>query len=99
MLRLFRLSASRPRVTLVRMYRTQDLHVKEIVPLLSPRTFKALSPTPEAVNDSVAQARERVIRILRREDPRLLGVGGPCSIHDQTSARSEERRVGKECRS
>jgi len=68
------------------MYRTQDLHVKEIVPLLSPRALKALAPTPEAVNDSVAQARERVIRILRREDPRLLVVIGPCSIHDQASA-------------
>jgi 3-deoxy-7-phosphoheptulonate synthase len=68
------------------MYRTQDLHVKEIVPLLSPRTLKALSPTPEAVNDSVAFARERVIRILRQEDPRLLVVIGPCSIHDEESA-------------
>ena len=68
------------------MYRTQDLHVKEIVPLLSPRALKALSPTPEAVNDSVALARERVIRILRQEDPRLLVVIGPCSIHDEKSA-------------
>jgi len=68
------------------MYRTQDLHVKEIVPLLSPRALKALSPTPEAVNDAVAQARDRVIRILRQEDPRLLVVLGPCSIHDETSA-------------
>jgi 3-deoxy-D-arabino-heptulosonate 7-phosphate (DAHP) synthase len=40
------------------------LHVKEIVPLLSPRALKALSPTPEAVNAVVAQSRERVIRIL-----------------------------------
>ena len=84
--RRFRLSAPYPRVTLGHMYRTQDLHVKEIVPLLSPRALKALAPTPEAVNDSVAQARERVIRILRREDPRLLVVIGPCSIHDQASA-------------
>ena len=30
---------------LVSMFRTQDLHVKEIVPLLSPRALKALSPT------------------------------------------------------
>ena len=75
------------------MYRTQDLHVKEIVPLLSPRALKALSPTPEAVNDSVAQARERVIRILRREDPRLLVVVGPCSIHDQTSAMEYATRL------
>ena len=40
------------------MYRTQDLHVKEIVPLLAPRALKALSPTPEAVNATVAEARE-----------------------------------------
>jgi 3-deoxy-7-phosphoheptulonate synthase len=68
------------------MYRTQDLHVKEIVPLLSPRALKALAPTPEALNDAVAAARQRVTRILRQEDPRLLVVVGPCSIHDQKSA-------------
>jgi 3-deoxy-7-phosphoheptulonate synthase len=68
------------------MYRTQDIHVKEIVPLLSPRTLKALSPTPDSVNEAVAQARGRVVRILRQEDPRLLVVIGPCSIHDEQSA-------------
>jgi 3-deoxy-7-phosphoheptulonate synthase len=77
------------------MYRTQDLHVKEIVPLLSPRALRALSPTPEAVNDSVAQARERVIRILRQEDPRLLVVIGPCSIHDEKSALEYASRLSQ----
>jgi 3-deoxy-7-phosphoheptulonate synthase len=77
------------------MYRTQDLHVREIVPLLSPRALKALSPAPEAVNDSVAQARERVIRILRQEDPRMLVVIGPCSIHDQKSALEYAQRLNQ----
>ena len=77
------------------MYRTQDLHVKEIVPLLSPRALKALSPTPETVNDSVAQARELVTRILRQEDPRLLVVIGPCSIHDQKSALEYAARLSR----
>src|SRR5580692_7633838 len=77
------------------MYRTQDLHVKEIVPLLSPRTLKALSPTPVTVNDAVAQARERVIRILRQEDPRMLVVIGPCSIHDEKSALEYATRLSK----
>jgi len=72
--------------TLLLMYRTQDLHVKEIIRLLSPRELKALTPTTEAVNATVAQARERVIRILNQEDPRLLVVIGPCSIHDEKSA-------------
>jgi 3-deoxy-7-phosphoheptulonate synthase len=77
------------------MYRTQDLHVKEIVPLLSPRALKALSPTPEAVNDFVAQSRDRVIRILNQQDPRLLVVIGPCSIHDEKSALEYATRLNK----
>ena len=68
------------------MYRTQDLHVKEIVRLLSPRELKAQTPATDAVNATVARSRERVIRILRQEDPRLLVVIGPCSIHDEKGA-------------
>ncbi|HEU6447733.1 MAG TPA: 3-deoxy-7-phosphoheptulonate synthase [Verrucomicrobiae bacterium] len=68
------------------MFRTQDLHVKEIVRLLSPRELRSQSPTSDAANATVARSRERVIRILRQEDPRLLVVIGPCSIHDEKSA-------------
>lgn len=68
------------------MYRTQDLHVREIVRLLSPRELRVQSPTTDAANATVARSRERVIRILRQEDPRLLVVIGPCSIHDEKSA-------------
>ncbi len=68
------------------MYRTQDLHVKEIVPLLSPRALKGQLPTTDESNATVARSRERIIRILRQEDPRLLVVIGPCSIHDEISA-------------
>ncbi|HEY1789208.1 MAG TPA: 3-deoxy-7-phosphoheptulonate synthase [Verrucomicrobiae bacterium] len=68
------------------MYRTQDLHVKEIVRLLSPRELRTHSPSNEAIAATVARSRERIIRILRQEDPRLLVVIGPCSIHDKKSA-------------
>jgi 3-deoxy-7-phosphoheptulonate synthase len=68
------------------MFRTQDLHVKEIVRLLTPRELKAQLLTTDAANATIARSRERVIRILRREDPRLLVVIGPCSIHDEKSA-------------
>jgi 3-deoxy-7-phosphoheptulonate synthase len=82
----FGLSAPAPGVILAFMFRTQDLHVKEIVRLLTPRELKSQSPTPGAVNAMVAHSRERVVRILRREDPRLLVVIGPCSIHDEKGA-------------
>jgi 3-deoxy-7-phosphoheptulonate synthase len=68
------------------MYRTQDLHVKEIVRLLTPRELKQQQPAPDTANATVARSRERVIRILRQEDPRLLVVVGPCSIHDEKGA-------------
>ena len=68
------------------MFQTQDLHVQEIVRLLTPREMKAQLPTTDAANATVARSRERIIRILRREDPRLLVVIGPCSIHDEKGA-------------
>jgi 3-deoxy-7-phosphoheptulonate synthase len=80
---------------LVVMFRTQDLHVKEIVRLLTPRELKAQSPAPDVVNAMVASSRERVIRILRREDPRLLVVIGPCSIHDEKSALEYATRLSR----
>ncbi len=75
------------------MYRTQDLHVKEIVRLLSPRELKTLLPSTEAVAATVARSRERIIRILRQEDPRMLVVIGPCSIHDRKSALEYAERL------
>src|SRR6202142_2663768 len=75
------------------MYRTQDLHVKEIVRLSSPRELKAQTPTGDATNATVARSRERVIRILRQEDPRLLVVVGPCSIHEEKSALDYANRL------
>jgi 3-deoxy-7-phosphoheptulonate synthase len=41
----------------------------------------------------VTASRERVIRILRKLDPRLLVVIGPCSIHDVTSALAYGRKL------
>jgi 3-deoxy-7-phosphoheptulonate synthase len=68
------------------MFPTQNLHVKETVRLITPRALKAELPMSEASNQTVVSGREAVTRILRREDPRLLVVVGPCSIHDVAGA-------------
>jgi 3-deoxy-7-phosphoheptulonate synthase len=68
------------------MLRTQDLRVKEVVRLLTPRALKAELPMTEAANQTVVASRERVNRILQQQDPRLLVVVGPCSIHDVKGA-------------
>jgi 3-deoxy-7-phosphoheptulonate synthase len=68
------------------MLPTQDLHVKQIVPLSPPRAVKAQWPTTEAANATVARGREVIQEILERKERRLLVLVGPCSIHDVKGA-------------
>ena len=68
------------------MLPTQNLHVKEAVRLLTPRALKEQLPASEPVNRAVVTSRQAVTRIFRQQDPRLLVVVGPCSIHDVKGA-------------
>ena len=64
----------------------QNLHVRETVRLISPRALKAELPITDRAARTVAEGRATVKRILHQEDPRLLVVVGPCSIHDPARA-------------
>jgi 3-deoxy-7-phosphoheptulonate synthase len=75
------------------MLPTQNLHVRETVRLLSPQAIKAELPMSEAANRVVVESREVVKRILRKEDPRLLVIVGPCSIHDVDGALEYARKL------
>jgi 3-deoxy-7-phosphoheptulonate synthase len=68
------------------MLPTQNLHVKEAVRLLTPRALKTELAVTETANRAVVASRQCIMRILRQEDPRLLVVVGPCSIHDVKGA-------------
>jgi 3-deoxy-7-phosphoheptulonate synthase len=72
---------------------TQDLRVSRFTRLSPPRAIKAALPAPERATATVIAGRERVGAILRGEDPRLLVVVGPCSIHDPASAREYAARL------
>jgi 3-deoxy-7-phosphoheptulonate synthase len=76
------------------MLATQNLHVKEAVRLLTPRALKAALPASEAINRSVVASRQSVTRILGQQDPRLLVVVGPCSIHDVEGALEYGSKLG-----
>lgn len=68
------------------MFRTQDLRVKEIVRLIEPAALKAALPITDAAGATVFHTREAVKNILHQQDPRLLVIVGPCSIHDTKGA-------------
>lgn len=77
------------------MQPTHDLRVVRTRRLLAPRDLKADLPMTEGSNATVIEGRTTVQRILRREDPRLLVVLGPCSIHDPESALEYARRLAE----
>jgi 3-deoxy-7-phosphoheptulonate synthase len=65
---------------------TNNLRVKESVRLTPPAVLKAGLPMTEKSNQTVVESRNVISKILKQQDPRLLVVVGPCSIHDPKSA-------------
>lgn len=66
---------------------TTDLRITKTHPLTSPAVLAEEFPLVDEAVKFVADQRGSVERILTGEDPRLLVVVGPCSIHDLQSAR------------
>jgi 3-deoxy-7-phosphoheptulonate synthase len=73
--------------------RTEDIRVSEVTRLVSPREVKARLSASTEILAKVAEYREVCRRILRGEDPRLLVIVGPCSIHDPVSAIDYAKRL------
>jgi 3-deoxy-7-phosphoheptulonate synthase len=72
---------------------TENTRVRGVTRLVSPREVKEKIPASPEVLARVADYRETCRRILRGEDPRLLVIVGPCSIHDPVSALDYARRL------
>jgi 3-deoxy-7-phosphoheptulonate synthase len=68
------------------LYRTDDLRIENIRPLLPPAILMEEFPLTERSSSTVARAREQAADILHGRDDRLLVVVGPCSIHDPEAA-------------
>jgi 3-deoxy-7-phosphoheptulonate synthase len=75
------------------MRKTNDLHISETRPLLTPATIKSDLPLSESGAELVASTRDAVRGILRGDDRRLLVVVGPCSIHDVAAALDYGKRL------
>lgn len=75
------------------MPRTENLHIREIVPLITPDDLKAQLPLGEDASRVVSEARAAIQNMLHREDARMLAIVGPCSIHDRKGAIEYARRL------
>ncbi|PSH28733.1 3-deoxy-7-phosphoheptulonate synthase [Yersinia pseudotuberculosis] len=68
------------------MYKTDELRTARIDSLITPQQLAEKLPISEVIADNVTTSRKRIEKILIGEDPRLLVVIGPCSIHDLDAA-------------
>ncbi|UUO04895.1 3-deoxy-7-phosphoheptulonate synthase [Blastopirellula sp. J2-11] len=75
------------------MHQTDNVNVRSIEKLVSPREIKQDISVAEESQDFVFESREHIKRILSGEDDRMLAVVGPCSIHDPATALDYARRL------
>ena len=71
----------------------QDVHVRDTIPLVAPRYLKSEEQVTDAAMQTVIESREAVRRVLAGEDPRMMVVVGPCSIHDHRAAFEYAQRL------
>ena len=69
----------------------ENLRVESITRLITPNELKEKLPPTDDACRTVASGREAVRAVLKRRDPRLLVITGPCSIHEIGRASCRER--------
>lgn len=69
-----------------------DIHVSSNLPLPTPGELLQGQPRTESDADFIFQSRREIREIIFGNDPRLLVIAGPCSIHDVAAGREYARR-------
>ena len=71
----------------------ENLNVESQEILITPAEIKKRLPIPAKAASTIDQGRQAVQSILKGQDPRLLVVVGPCSIHDTKAAMDYAQRL------
>ena len=72
---------------------TANLRIKSLEPLVPPARLCAVLPLDAAARRTILAGRLAVERSLGGQDPRLMAIVGPCSIHDPEAARDYAARL------
>ncbi len=78
------------------LWATDDIRIKAIKPLIPPAILMEELPLSDTTSELIALTRNRITDCLRGEDPRLVTVVGPCSIHDPVAALEYAARLKRE---
>ncbi len=77
------------------MSRVTDLHVSSNVALPSPLEMLDRHPASDRDAQFVGRCRQEIRDIIFGDDPRMLVVAGPCSIHDTAAGREYAERFAQ----
>ena len=77
------------------MRSTSDVNVDRAEPLMSPDELDREIPLSQAAIDTVIKSRKAIRDILHGDDPRMLMIVGPCSVHDEASTLEYAERLAK----
>ncbi|EHZ6874042.1 3-deoxy-7-phosphoheptulonate synthase [Providencia rettgeri] len=75
------------------MHKTDELRTARVDSLITPQTLADEFPISQKVAENVTASRKRIEQILSGQDPRLLVIVGPCSIHDIDAAIEYAKRL------
>jgi len=73
--------------------RTDDLRIKEVRPLIPPAILLEEIAITELASNLVFDTRQTITNIVSGQDPRLVLIAGPCSIHDTKAALEYGQRL------
>lgn len=77
------------------MKHINDLHIHRVDKLASPHEIKEKVRVSEEQLFQIESWRKQVRDIILRKDKRIIGIIGPCSIHDEKGAYDYARRLKK----
>jgi 3-deoxy-7-phosphoheptulonate synthase len=75
--------------------RTDDLRIRQVRPLIPPAILHEEIPISEGASNIVAASRAAITNALKGQDPRLVVIAGPCSIHDTAAALEYGERLAR----
>jgi len=79
-------------------HRINNVNIQSSAVLTTPHQLRLQFPQSPATQRSVVRGRETLARILHKDDPRLLAIVGPCSIHDLKAAMEYAERLQALCK-
>ena len=74
-------------------HRINNINIQSVTTLTTPYELRRHLPQTPASQRTVVRGRQAIAHILDHEDPRLLAIVGPCSIHDLKAAAEYAQRL------